>query len=123
MNTAWQQYQTESTVSSITTLKSEKKHLPCLTFCPYPVFKKDIYPMTKEEFELNSFQPEDIFAEKTLKTLQSPDWKMLKVSGPLVGNCFMTQYLPTVKSFDVNISFYIKRDVDIHLYIHNPGEA
>ncbi len=99
MNTAWQQYQAESTVSSITTLKSEKKHLPCLTFCPYPVFKKAIYPMTQDELELNSFQPEDIFAEQTLRTLQSPDWKMLKVSGPLVGNCFMTQYLPTIKSF------------------------
>ena len=54
--------------------------------------------MTKEELEPNSFQPEDIFAERTLKTLQSPDWQMLKVSGPLVGSCFMTEVIETTFS-------------------------
>ena len=53
----------------------------------------------------------------------SPDWKMFKVSGPMVGNCFTTQYLLPVESFDLNILFYIKRAADIQLFVHNPGES
>ncbi len=79
--------------------------------------------MTQEEFERYSFQPEDIFAERSLKILRSPDWKMFKVSGPMVGNCFTTQYLLPVESFDLNILFYIKRAADIQLFVHNPGES
>jgi len=50
--------------------------------------------LTKEEFDQYSYHPKDIFAESTLKNLMnSTDWKMSTVTGPLVGNCITTQYL------------------------------
>ena len=44
------------------------------------------------------------------------------MSGPLIGNCFTTQYLSLVTAFDLDVKFSIRSDLDVHLYIHEPGQ-
>ena len=53
---AWLQFKEEATVASITSFKSDAKVLPCITFCPYSVFKNAVYPITIAEFEKYSYQ-------------------------------------------------------------------
>ena len=124
MIVAWQRYEEEATVTGITSFKkSDTKYLPCITFCPYNVFKNAVYPMTIAEFEKYSYQETEIFADRTLKSFnKTDDWKITKVTGPLVGTCFMTQYLKPVKEFELEIWYALKRTVDLQLYIHNPGK-
>ena len=120
---AWLQFKEEATVASITSFKSDAKVLPCITFCPFSVFKNAVYPITIAEFEKYSYQDTDIFADRTLKSFNNTDdWKITKVTGPLVGTCFTTQYLKPVQDFDLNIFYVLKCTVDLQLYIHNPGK-
>ena len=124
ISTAWWQYQEEATVTSVSARKNETMYLPCLTFCPYPVFKEAVYPLTNEEFENYSYQAADIFSKETLETLKNRStWNVTKVSGPLIGNCFTTQYLHPVPAFDVDMKYNIKKNLDYQLFIHNPGEG
>jgi hypothetical protein len=119
----WSQYLQESTVTSTSNVKSEKKVLPCLTFCPYPVFKKPVYPLTNEEFETNAYQWEDVFSNKTLEEFnQTNNWKVYKTSGPLTGNCFTTCQLNPVAAFELSRVYYLRKGIDLTVYIHNPGK-
>ena len=118
----WSQYIEETTVTSTSIKKSDKKLLPCLTFCPYPIFKRPVYPLTDKEFEENAFQLEDIFANKSLAEFnQSNDWNVYKTTGPLIGNCYTTCYLQPVGSFELARLYYLRKGLDLNIYIHNPG--
>jgi hypothetical protein len=119
----WSHYQEESTVTSTSIVKSNNKFLPCLTFCPYPVFKKPYYPLADDQFEKNAFQWEDIFDEETLQELNiTKKWKIYKTFGPLFGNCFTTCFLEPVKSFNFDILYNLKQELNLQLYVHNPGD-
>ena len=86
------------------------------------MFKNAVYPLTEKEFEENSFQLEDIFADVSIQEFKnSSNWAVRKTPGPLVGNCFTTRYLPLVKSFQVAVKVHLKKDIDYTIYVHNPG--
>ena len=120
----WQQFNQEATVTGISSSKSKVKHLPCLTFCPHSLVKNSVYPLTIEEFDKNSYQAADIFSNESLiRFNETSKWRLRKVAGPLVGTCFVTQYLQPVKDFNFSNTIYkLKRETDLHLYIHNPGK-
>jgi hypothetical protein len=86
------------------------------------VFKNAVYPLTEEEFEKNSFQLADIFANDSLVEFNNNSaWNVTKTPGPLVGNCFTTSYMTPVKSFQVEVKLHLKKNLDYTVYVHNPG--
>lgn len=60
------QYLEYQTALNFQVEKHEVYQMPVMTFCPFPVYKTNIFPMTKSEFDANTFQLEEIFINKVL---------------------------------------------------------
>ena len=82
MSLTWKDFQAEGTVTSLYSEKGSNKTLPCLTFCPYPIFKEPIYPLSVKEFEAQAYHLEDIFTNATVREMGTELFNLLQLGKP-----------------------------------------
>ncbi len=87
MSDVFYKYKSKMTSSGLNVHSNDvtEKHLPFITFCPWPVKQNPGLHFTKEDFIRNSFELEEIFP---LISKMSPSYTITNVSSIFFGQCF-----------------------------------
>ena len=70
--------------------EQDEKDLPCLTLCPWKVFKKRGFHFKFDEFYKNVFEKTEIFAEQPGKPFVNTSlYTIEEIHNAFIGRCFM----------------------------------
>lgn len=76
------QFSSMNTTMSISIETPEKKNLPLITICAFPVYKFNTFPMTELDFKLATFTEKDIFTGELATDLKNKsNWTVTSVKG------------------------------------------
>jgi hypothetical protein len=70
----------------------------------------------------NSYDLEDIFHNTTIAALKNEtEYEVDTIFTMLFGRCYLIRKINNVTIFNYNTYFIFKTNLDVQLYIHNPG--
>jgi len=65
---------------------------------------------------------EDIFTNSSLEKFKNETWNLTSIDGPFVGTCFTLSHLTEAKPFQFDFLFFMLKNQNLRMQIHNPGE-
>ena len=96
----------------------QKKKLPCLSFCPWPAFKRNGFYFNSKLLKENTYGIEDVFTNFTLLDISNTSMYFVKeVQSFLTGRCFTVCHIEE-RGLQDGIFLKLKKNWDITLYIH-----
>ena len=99
------------------------KKFPCLTFCPWPAFRKRGFYYNDKMLKENTFDLEDVFQNTTVVELNNKTlYDVKELKNYMTGRCFIVCPLRKYSKVEP-VTFLLKKSWDINLYVHAKEDA
>jgi hypothetical protein len=90
--------------------------------CPMPGYKRIGLSYLEADYNANSFELEDIFADTFLKKLKNTSAYAIKTTHTILyGRCYTLQVLQKLSGLEPEDCIQLKREFDVSLLVHIEG--